>query len=355
MKKYIPLLFSLIFLFLSCIILEQTKLLSEKEHYSAMLEASQRTEQAFELIKQERQKKGYPVSPIDDPGKTGLIGEPYTDITTTLGNLEAKRSTTNPNIAAMITDMLIQCGLEKGDIVAVNLSSSFPCVNIATLCALDTLELNGIIINSVGASTYGANLPGFTYLDMEQLLLSNGLITNHSTWFSMGGINDQGKEMPDEVKSGIIIRLKSYGLTYLDFENLEENITYRIGLYEAQEPISCFINAGGNLLSFGGGSEMTAAKNGILMPGSSTGFHNSPGLIPYFLSRQIPVIHLLNMKSLLSTYGLPIDPIPIPPIGSGDVYYKWAYNKPLGLLLAFFNILYLFYVVKKLPKKRIPL
>lgn len=82
--------------------------------------------------------------------------------------------------------MLTQCGAEKGDTVAVNLSSSFPCLNLAVLCALDAMELKGIVINSVGASTYGANLPDFTYLDMEHFLVERQYLSNHSTFFLWG-------------------------------------------------------------------------------------------------------------------------------------------------------------------------
>lgn len=186
LKNYWRFLAVFLFLLVSLLILEQTKTLARKDNWPVMLNASRRMEVAMEAVREEKLNRCYKISPIDDPNQTGMIGEPYTEITTTLGNLEAKRSTANPNTAAMVVDMLTQCGAEKGDTVAVNLSSSFPCLNLAVLCALDAMELKGIVINSVGASTYGANLPDFTYLDMEHFLVERQYLSNHSTFFSLG-------------------------------------------------------------------------------------------------------------------------------------------------------------------------
>lgn len=354
-KKYYR--FLIVFCFLSCslFLLESTKVLSPKEHYPEMLEAAQRAETAFHAVKEEKSARGYLISTIEDPNRTGLIGESYTEITTTLGSLESKRSTTNPNTAAMVADMLVQCGVKPGDTVAVNLSSSFPALNIAVLCALDALNAKGIIINSVGASTYGANLPDFTYLDMEQVLLKQGLISNHSLYFSLGGADDIGREMPEEVKSAVISRLKGYGLEFLFFENLDENVSVRHDLYEKNGYPVCFINAGGNLLSFGGGSEMISARSGIIRPYSGDFSKMEHGLIPMFLNEGIPVIHLLNMKSLLPEYGLPFDPSPVPAAGEGGVYVSWRYHYPLawGLLAA--SLLLLHWAAIHHPRRKIPL
>ncbi|MEG0989174.1 MAG: poly-gamma-glutamate system protein [Clostridium sp.] len=353
LKKYGRLFISFCLLLLSCVLLENTKQLSDKDYHHVMFDASERTQRAFEAIKAEKLYRGLSISPLDDPNMTGMIGAPYTDTTTTLGDLEAKRSTTNPNISAMIVDMLEQCHIKSGDTVAVNFSGSFPCANIAALCAMDAMGVNGIVISSVGASTYGANLSEFTYQDMEYFLYKNSYITNHSSYFSMGGVNDQGKEFPTDLKETIRLRLQSYGLAYLNYDDLEENIAARIGIYQSLGEVSCFINAGGNLLSFGGGSEMTSVKNGLIMPGSSS--KSGTGLIPEFIKENVPVIHLLNMKSLLPSYGLPIDPIPLPPVGSGDVYRHFSYNIPLAIVLLLLNAGWLLWSSGKFPHRKYPL
>lgn len=343
--------FAAVFLFLlaSLFLLEQTKSLALKDHSDIMQTAAERTAAAFAALKEERLDRGLPIDPIADPNGTGMIGESYTEITTTLGSLESKRSTTNPNTAAMIVDMLEQCGIKKGDTVAVNLSSSFPCLNIAVICALDAMDTRGVIINSVGASTYGANLPDFTYLDMEQILLKKGLIRNHTTHFSLGGAGDLGKEMPEEIKTSITERLQGYGLTFLRYEDLGENIAARQAVYEGGAQPVCLISAGGNLLSFGGGTEMVSAHNGIIRPGTKAG---GAGLIPLYLEKGLPVIHLLNMKTLLPSYGLPFDPSPVPKAGEGGVYYTWHYNLPLAGLLLGAAILLFGWAVKSYPHRK---
>lgn len=365
-REYWRFLVLLLFLLVSVLILEQTKTLSERKDSAIMRQAAVQTEAAFAALKEEKLARGYTISPIDDPNATGMIGEPYTEITTTLGNLESKRSTTNPNTAAMIVLMLRECGVQEGDRVAVNLSSSFPCLNISILCALDAIGAQGTVINSVGSSTYGANLPDFTYLDMEQVLLQKGLITNHTSHFSLGGAGDLGKEMPEEIKNDITNRLKSYGLTLLSYEDINENIQVRQSIYENDGTPVCLVNAGGNLLAFNGGDEMISAPGGIIRPETN---HNllhdilpgqkktagSGGLIPLYLERGVPAIHLLNMRDLLPSYGLPFDPSPIPAAGEGQVYDAWQYNLPLaGCLLTAAAVL-LLWAARHRRRKVIPL
>lgn len=353
LKNHWRFLVVLIFLLCSVFYLEQTKSPAEKEYRPVMLNASERMEEAVQALREEKLRRGYQISPIDDPNKTGMVGEAYTEITTTLGNLESKRSTANPNTAAMLVDMLSQCGAKKGDTVAVNLSSSFPCLNLAVLCSLDALELKGIVINSVGSSTYGANLPDFTYLDMEHYLLENGYLSNHTSYFSLGGQNDIGKEMPENIRNSITSRLTGFGYQFLYYEDLEENLKARLSIYDQGNSPVCFINAGGNLLSFGGGAEMVSAANGIILPGRTEAKGN--GLIPEYLNRGIPVIHLLNMKALLPSYGLPFDPSPLPSAGQGDVYEIWKYNLPLAVTLLAAALLLLIWAAVKHPHRKIPL
>ena len=353
LKQYWRFLIVFFFLLCSLLLLEQTKTLTKKENAAVMLDASTRMERSLSALKEEKQNRGYKISPLDDPNATGMIGESYTEITTTLGSLESKRSTTNPNTAAMVVDMLTQCGVKQGDTVAVNLSSSFPCLNIAVLCALDAMDLKGSVMNSVGASTYGANLPDFTYLDMEHFLLEHQYLSNHSSCFSLGGQDDIGREMPQDVKDSITARLSGYGYRFLYYEDLEENINARLSIYEDGGEPACFINAGGNLMSFGGGTEMVSAANGIIRPGRAE--VKGRGLIPLFLNKEVPVIHLLNMKGLLPSYGLPFDPSPVPAAGEGGVYETWQYNLPLAAALVAVGLLLLVWAAKHYPHRKIPL
>lgn len=309
-------------------LLENTKVQVPKDSMPLMLEATARTRRAFEALRAERQRLHLPLDAADDPNDTGMIGPMYTDITTTLGALDAKRSTTNPNVAAMLVDMLLSLNLVPGDHIAVNLSGSFPCLNIALLCAMDTLGLEGTVIFSVGASTYGATLPDFTYGDMEHFLYTKGLLQTRSTAFSMGGENDLGLEMPDDTRRAIAERLSGFGYAVFSSADYQENLSARLTVYETGDPVRCFVNVGGNLFSLGPSGSMHTVPGGIVrtLPADEDG---GGGLVQYFVGKDIPVIHLLNMKGLLPAYGLPIDPVPLPTDGAGGVYCLQTYSRPL--------------------------
>lgn len=311
-----------------CWFLSYTASFSPVPEHDIMLAASQRTAQAYEAVRTQRLSL-LPVDAEDDPNATGLIGPMFTGITTTQGQLEAKRTTTNPNSGALLVHLLLEAGVSPGDTIAVNLSGSFPAVNIALFCAMEELDVTGIVFSSVGASTYGATLPELTYPDMELLLWKQGIITQRSAYISMGGQHDLGSDMDPSLVSSIQARLSHAGYSILTFEDLRENLDFRFQYYNAA-PISCFVNIGGNLLSFGGSSLMTRLDGGILthLPTGETG----DGLVQRFLRQGTPVINLLGMKDIYSSSGLPIDPVPLPLRGEGDLYEKVTYNRPAAAL-----------------------
>ena len=70
-----------------------------RAEYAYMLDAAKRTQAAFAAVKTERQRRGLSIQKADDLNETGLIGDYLTPVTTTLGNLEAKRTSVNPNAA----------------------------------------------------------------------------------------------------------------------------------------------------------------------------------------------------------------------------------------------------------------
>lgn len=314
-----------------------------REEYDMMLDAAERAEAAFEAICMERANRGLTIDPENDVNGTGLIGERFTAITTTVGNIEAKRTSTNPNGAALVVKLLWEAGVRSGDRIAVNCSGSFPAMNIAVLCAMDAMKLEGAVFCSVGASTYGANAEEFTYPDMELFLYENGYITRKSQAFSLGGENDQGLEFPTEIKERILKRLSGFGYEYWEEEELETNIRKRMERYGN---VSCFVNVGGNLVS-SGGSDAYSGKSGVLREMVS-----NSGLVGKYLERGIPVVHLLNIKKLFSQNGLPIDPIPLPKSGEGEVYYESAAPAAIAWLLLLAGALGVLWAVKGRVKRQ---
>lgn len=291
---------------------------------AAMRDAAQRAQTAFAALKDEKLARGYVLTPETDPNQTGLIGDFFTPITTTLGNLEAKRTSTNPNAAALVVHLLYQAGVRPGDRIAVNCSGSFPALNLSVLCAMDAMGLNGMVFCSVGASTYGANLEGFTYPDMEHFLYTKGYLQHKSSAFSLGGENDQGLEFPAEVRQTICTRLEEFGYEYWDYADLEENIRSRMERYGS---VSCFVNVGGNLVSTGGSTAFDSGS-GLMDRAASR-----DGLLGSYLEKGVPVLHFLNLKKLFPQYGLPVDPVPLPQAGEGALYQNSAPNPTMAWIL----------------------
>ena len=323
-KKRILRAAALILLLAAYLTLELTKTMIPAPDYAQKLAAARQTQACLESIRDLKAELGLETDKAADINGTGLIGLEYSFITTTIGNLEAKRTSTNPNMAAVVVDMFTELGLQPGDKVAVNCSGSFPALNTAVLCAIDVMELEPYLISSFGASTHGANDPALTWLDMEHHLYSQGLIGHKSDLFSIGGMEDVGKEMDPGLRENITRRIRGYGYELFYDEDLIRNIETRYQIYRDQGDLKCFINVGGNDASFGDSNIMVHTDGGILTELSEN--DNSTGLVQLFLKDSIPVIHLLNMKSLATEYGLPIDPVPLPEPGQGDVYHEVHYH-----------------------------
>lgn len=324
-KKRLLRLAALAVLLIAYLLGESTKITVPTADSDLKLAASQRAEACFDAIYRLKTDRGLEIDPVADINQTGMIGLEYSFITTTIGNLEAKRTSTNPNMAAVVVDMFRELGLQPGDRVAINCSGSFPALNVAVLCAVDVMELEPYLISSFGASTHGANDPELTWLDMEHHLYGQGLIGHKSDLFSIGGMEDVGKEMDPGLREEITARIQGYGYELFYDEDLVRNVQTRYGIYRDHGDVKCFVNVGGNDASFGDSNIVVHVDGGILtaLPEKD----NSTGLVQLFLKDSIPVVHLLNIKTLAADYGLPIDPKPIPEVGQGGVYQQVQYHK----------------------------
>ncbi len=262
-----------------------------------------------------------------------LLGLDYSGITTTLGNERAKRTAVNPNFAAVVVDMLDQAGLKRGDPVALNLSGSFPTLNVAAIIAVEEMGLEPMIISSIGASTHGANRPGLTYLDMEDRLHSEGLISSRSLWVSPGGDGDMGTNMDQDLLLDIYHRLTDKGYQIFLAPDLDQNLNMRMDHYQGSKAL---VNVGGNLISQGSSDLGHFWSYGLIQPTGMLNYTDN-GLIGQFLSRDLPVVNMLQIMDIASTYGLAIDPEWIPPVGEGGVYQEVAYprSRVFFLLLLF--------------------
>lgn len=316
---------ALALLTLSALLTHQSATVAQNEYYEIQVDATNRLERYFVAVRGYKEELGIPLSE-DDIHKTGMIGLPYTGITTTSGALEAKRTTAWPDMAALCVRMLFEAGIRPGDTIGAGFSGSFPGMNLAVVAACESMDINLVCISSVGASTYGANNPELTFPEMLHRLHQSGLVRTQNAAVTMGGYQDVGSDMDPELAGKIKQRLTDLGLNLVDEPAFQTNLALREALYLQEGPIRCFVAVGGNLTSLGKGEAGVSLGQGVLLPGRTVRVDASSGLVQRYLSRGVPVINLLNIKKIMADYSMPYDPPQWPPIGQSAVYSNIRYE-----------------------------
>ncbi len=289
-----------------------------KNRSPAELSAALLMEKAMTAIVSFREQTVSQIDEIADPNRTGLIGTELSPLTTTLGQLEAKRTTTNPNFAGLIVHLLDQAGVSSGDTIAIGASASFPALVIAALAAAQAKQVIPLTILSLGASSFGANVLEFNLLDIYQLLIKEKILATFPLMISLGGEKDIGEDFPPEIRSYLLKQINASGVDYFYEPDLPENVALRMNFYQPDSlsrQIAAFINIGGSLANLG-----TSEKALKVKPGLNTQITDLPppkerGVLFQMAAHHIPVIHLLNIRDLCWQYRLPWDPLPLPKAG----------------------------------------
>jgi poly-gamma-glutamate system protein len=288
------------------------------------VEAARLTDRSLASVRALRAEKHIPIDRALDPNATGIIGDEFSPLTTSVGDVEAKRTAANPAFAAVMVRYFRRAGLQAGDVVAVGASGSFPAFALATLSAAHALDLRPVVIYSVGSSMYGANVPGFTLVDMLDRLRRDGLLPYRLAAVSPGGDDDAGGGVLfDESGDTLAAETRRSGLPVVSGATLADRIRRRLRIFEeagGRRPIRCFVNIGGSAASFGSTSASLSLPNGLVLRPPALPSSPTRGVVFEFAARGVPVVHLLFVKGLARDNGLPFDPIPLPPIGEGAVY-----------------------------------
>ena len=278
------------------------------------LEAARTMAKAVALIGRHCDQAGIAIDETTDPNHTGLVGPAHSDLETTLGNLEAKRTTTNPNFAGLVVHLLHKAGVSSGDTVAIGCSASFPGLMVAALSATRAMNVRPVVILSLGASSYGGTRMDFNLLDIYELLLRERIVTTAPAAVSLGGEQDIAADLEAGVRERLIRHIKESGIAFIYEPDLQQNVSRRMRIYEQGSDaarISVFINIGGSYVNLGT-SELALA----LKPGLNTRMEipaePQRGVLFEMAARGIPCIHLLFVKGLAIEYGLPWDPMPLP-------------------------------------------
>ncbi len=252
------------------------------------------------------------VSPDYDPSadrwQTGLIGLEWSPWSTTLGQLEAKRTACDPRWALVVDRWMDQLGLGPGDTVAVLSSSSFPGLILNTLMALEARRIQPLLVVSLGASTWGANDPAAPWFAMAEQLHRGGLLRTRARACTIGGGGETGGGLSPQVRQAMKDLAEGAGVPLVELDSLEAMIAWKMELIDSAGA-KAVISIGGSHGNMGDGPEVLALPPGLLEPGRTDG---GDGVIGRALRAGYPVIHLLNLRGLAAAEGVPFDGPPRP-------------------------------------------
>ena len=317
----------------------------EKEYVSEMQQAVKLTKSWFKIIEHQKEIKGIHTDAISNVENRFLLGDDFTMTTTTLGSLNAKEISTNPEFAALMVHLIKESNIEKDEKVGLIISGSFPSLAISTLAALQTLNYEVVLMSSLGASSYGANQEGASWLDMENWLIEHGGLRYRSTIVSKGAENDVGLGLTEEGNRLLQKVADLHGIQLYEPESLSQSIKSRTSILSTKN-ISLLINIGGNQAAMGSCTHSVSIPNGLNQNLQLCDDKNR-GVIQEINSMGIPIINLLNIKDLANTYHMDIAP-GINYAESSELYQEKTINK---WVLSLTLIIGLCFLIISMPKK----
>jgi poly-gamma-glutamate system protein len=331
------------------VIVESFKVNVKQPYYNEKIRAARYMLQGMEIIKQYRLKNIGPVNKVIDPMRTGLIGVLSTPITSTTVDIDSKLTSINPNWAAVIVSMLKEAKVKNGSTVAVSLTGSFPAMNLAVLSAAKALKLRLIIITSVSASTWGANIPNLTWLDMENALHDKDFAPYRSIAASLGGVQDNALGMSDQGKKILRDTIYKYHITFLENDDMKAKIKTRMEIYYDQArdtQIAAYINVGGGTVATGSFIGKRRYRAGLNLKPSQRAMRVD-SVMSRFARNNVPIMNINYLKTLAQNYNFPIAQKKIPRIGQGEIFDRQEYNKALVAVVLVLLLVFLYLFMKQ--------
>lgn len=303
--------------------------------HALKLRAARRAEEALAVVRRARlAATRRPIDPETDPTGSGLIGLLMSEVTSNSGRLAAKQRSLDPNFAAVVVALLGRAGVERGDVVAVGFTGSFPALNVSVMAALDVVGARPIIISSNAASQWGANDPDFLWVDWERTLVDERVFGFRSAAMTIGGIEDRGLGMSDEGIATIARAIDAARVPRLPIQSYADSVERRVALYRelaGARPIKAYVNVGGGTTSVG-----TRVGKHTFKPGLNT---RPPvvgagidSVMSRFAEEGVPVIHLVNLERLARRHGLERAGKGPPVVGQGKVFSREVYDARLAAI-----------------------
>lgn len=309
-------------------LVENALIEKQQPYYEEKFQAAQLAEKAFHRIRDENERENRILGLEFDPSRSGLIGLNISDVTSNVGSLSAKRTSINPNFAAVIVQLLKQANLKEGDNVAVALSGSFPAMNISVYAAMQTLRLNPTIIASVSSSQWGANHNRFLWLDMESILHQERFFSFRSSAATLGGVEDRALGMSEWGKRNLRQSIERNRVQALEIRDFSQGVEERVNYYAKDRPITqykAYINIGGGAISIGTSLGKKLFPSGLIRK-IPEGAGKVESVTLRFLEQDIPVINVTGVEKMAKKYGLPLSPKTMPRPGEGKIFAKREYN-----------------------------
>jgi len=250
----------------------------------------------------------------DDPWKTGFIGVEWSPLTTTLGSLPSKRTASDPRWSVVTGRWFDELGLSEGDRIAVYSSGSFPGMILNVLCAAEERGLDPSLVVSLGASTWGANIPSLPWPVIGSVLRNAGFISTRSSYYTLGGREDLGGGISPEGIKILETAAREAGVEILKARDVHEMIAMKVDLLK-EKNAKALVNIGGSASSLGTDEEVLQLRGGLILPSDNKDAGN--GVIAGALENNIPVIHFLNLRELSLGTGVPFDSRP------GKIISRW--------------------------------
>lgn len=257
---------------------------------------------------QKQTEAGVQLSNETDRLRTGFIGIEWSQLTTTLGSLEAKRTSADPLWGAQFVDWFDSLGLKTGDRIVIYSSSSFPAMLFSAIAAAESRRLEILLAVSLGSSTWGANRIEFPWPQISNVLLGGGYIKTRPAFYTLGGAAESGRDFSPEVVRLLKEISASEGTPLVIPETLEEAVRYKTQNLIDFKP-KLFISIGGSNANLGDSADAAEIPNGLLLPEGANSYPIGTGVIASALSSGVKTLNILNIKKLAAESGIPWDPV----------------------------------------------
>lgn len=331
-------------------LVENTKGEQPQPFFEEKIAASRHMQNCVDYLKDKHFKDEITIDNINDPNETKLIGTQFSEITSGRGSLPVKLSTINPNFAALAVELFKKADIGEGDHVAICATGSFPALNIAVLSAAHVLGAEVSLISSVTSSSWGANDPDYTFLDIHSSLKEGGFIDHDIVAASIGANQDIGRTLSPEGREVVMAAIERNNILFINDGTLDGNIERRMSLFAQREKklgkeIKLFVNIGGGIASLGSKQNSDQLNAGLTTESKLQDFPDKIGVVFNMAAKQKPYINLLHLQGLMKKYELPIDPMPLPEPGEGALFYAVKYNLRYvigafaGLVLLLFGVI----------------